>query len=444
MKNLKNTSAFMLNKLKLANVGPSKEIEIDFKKRINVITGDNGLGKTFMLDAIWWSLTRIWPKDINPKVGSGNMIRPTCISKPAEITASFQTRSRKGGKTFTRTFNRKTQSWSVEQARPPIPGIVIYAQVDGSFSIWDPVRNYSQLEIFKDIEIRPPEAYVFTPNELWNGLNHSDGSSHICNGIYQDVARWLSDKDTKNIDLLQKILTKLSPPNEEIKLKGTQRIAINDTRDYPTIETSYKTEVPIIYASSAVKRIFALAYAMLWNWNEHATISKLIGRKCENNIIVIFDEVECHLHPKWQRTIISSIIEMIKLINNKANIQLIMTTHSPIIMSSLENSFNVDTDTWTDIDLDKNTGKVEVVTREFKKQGTADLWLQSEAFNLPSAYSIASENAITQAKKVLSKGNINSQELQDAYDALIKVLPVTDPFLFRFRYLCEHRGLKFR
>src|SRR4051812_48184247 len=52
----------MLNSLKLTNVGPSPKMEIHFKPRMNLLTGDNGLGKTFLLDIAWWVLTRTWAR----------------------------------------------------------------------------------------------------------------------------------------------------------------------------------------------------------------------------------------------------------------------------------------------------------------------------------------------------------------------------------------------
>ena len=50
----------MLHQLSLANVGPTAKLEIDFGPRVNLITGDNGLGKSFLLDIAWWALTRTW------------------------------------------------------------------------------------------------------------------------------------------------------------------------------------------------------------------------------------------------------------------------------------------------------------------------------------------------------------------------------------------------
>ena len=48
----------MIEHLKLDNVGPAPEMALDFAPRVNLLTGDNGLGKSFLLDVVWWALTR--------------------------------------------------------------------------------------------------------------------------------------------------------------------------------------------------------------------------------------------------------------------------------------------------------------------------------------------------------------------------------------------------
>jgi predicted ATP-binding protein involved in virulence len=48
--------------------------------------------------------------------------------------------------------------------------------------------------------------------------------------------------------------------------------------------------------------------------------------------IVVIDEVELHLHPQWQQTIIQN------LLNTFPNIQFIITTHSPQVLSTVDKS----------------------------------------------------------------------------------------------------------
>ncbi len=40
----------MLRELHLNRIGPTPTADITFAERLNVLTGDNGLGKTFLLD----------------------------------------------------------------------------------------------------------------------------------------------------------------------------------------------------------------------------------------------------------------------------------------------------------------------------------------------------------------------------------------------------------
>ena len=54
----------MLNSLHLEGVGPAEKLAVEFKPRLNFLTGDNGLGKSFVLDIAWWSLTRTWARGV--------------------------------------------------------------------------------------------------------------------------------------------------------------------------------------------------------------------------------------------------------------------------------------------------------------------------------------------------------------------------------------------
>jgi predicted ATP-binding protein involved in virulence len=47
--------------------------------------------------------------------------------------------------------------------------------------------------------------------------------------------------------------------------------------------------------------------------------------------VVLIDEVDMHLHPKWQRTLIS------RLTNTFPNCQFVLTTHSPLVISDSKN-----------------------------------------------------------------------------------------------------------
>ena len=78
----------MLEYLELKNVGPAPGMRMDLAPRLNLITGDNGLGKSFLLDIAWWALTKRWPAEVNPKLVAGLMARPR-DSGESSITFAF-------------------------------------------------------------------------------------------------------------------------------------------------------------------------------------------------------------------------------------------------------------------------------------------------------------------------------------------------------------------
>lgn len=42
-----------LDRLELENVGPAEHLAATFAPRVNLFTGDNGLGKSFLLEVAW-------------------------------------------------------------------------------------------------------------------------------------------------------------------------------------------------------------------------------------------------------------------------------------------------------------------------------------------------------------------------------------------------------
>ena len=50
----------MIKSLYTDNLGLDPGISVEWASRLNLITGDNGLGKSFLLDLSWWALTGTW------------------------------------------------------------------------------------------------------------------------------------------------------------------------------------------------------------------------------------------------------------------------------------------------------------------------------------------------------------------------------------------------
>jgi predicted ATPase len=409
----------MLRKLHLKGVGPAKEFgPVDFAKRLNFITGDNGLGKSFLLDTAWWVLTRTWARDA--------VAVPQRHEKKPSIAYAY-TKSTPGNFEEESFFNRSEQVWPVKQGRPPIPGVVIYAGVDGSFSAWDPARNYWQDKESQTFERL--KAFNFTPEQVWSGLEGGGGIRH-CNGLIQDWVLWQKGQDPTFSDLV-KVLDALSPSGEE-KLRPGDPVRIGlDVKDYPSLRMPYGQDIALIHASAGMRRIAALAYLLVWTWREHKIACEQTGRKPAKEIIFLVDEIECHLHPQWQRRIVPALLRVMQaLTGKKVPVQLIVATHSPLVLASAEPEFDENQDAIFNIGLQDKQVHIEEAT--WAKQGDVVNWLVSDAFGLDQARSVEAEQAIEAAeawmrgdKSRLPEG-LKSQAA--IHKELVRVLPGADHF----------------
>ncbi|MDA1014292.1 MAG: ATP-binding protein [Planctomycetota bacterium] len=433
----------MLEYLHLTNVGPAPEMELELASRLNLITGDNGLGKSFLLDVAWWALTRRWPQDVNPRLTSSYTARPTIPKDPATI--EFRMKSKTKSVAYTSKYIPRDESWLGKAGRPWNPGLVIYAQSDGSFSVWDPARNYWKTKGNVDVQERLP-GYVFSPKEVWDGLNvETEGKvNRVCNGLLADWANWIREKGdaAKN---MKNVLSRLSPSkaiHDRLEPGPLTRISVfQDARDIPSLKTGYSKAVPILHASSGVRRVAALAYMLLWSWQEHRLAARQLGEEPAKQVILLIDELECHLHPRWQRSILRSLLDLARVLHRSATIQIIAATHSPLVLASAEPFFDAKRDAWFDLDLtpDGHAGHVDLRKRDFVRLGDISNWLTSEAFDLKEPRSIEAEEAITEALDLLRKTSPSATDVTRVNHLLKKSLSESDRFWGRWSEFRESR-----
>lgn len=423
----------MLNHLKLKNVGPAPSMELSFGQRLNLITGDNGLGKSFLLDIAWWAMTRKWPSEINPRLTSGKRALPSS-EKQATIGFAFAGKSRV--EDYVSDYLPREEAWTGRPGRPANPGLVFYAMADGSFAVWDPARNYWRTQEGVDVQDRIP-AYVFSPAEVWDGLLGKDGKP-LCLGLVMDWAGWQKENSSA-FESLQAVLKAMSPSDKERLTAGDlTRVSLDDARDIPTIRMPYGQDVAVLHASAGMRRILALAYLLVWTWEEHCKAAKLLREEPTNQVVFLIDEVESHLHPQWQRQIIPALLAVARTLIKKAEVQVITATHSPLVMASVEPLFDSEKDAWFDLDLERK--KVVLRQREFEKHGSAANWLISEAFDLQSGRALEYEDLVKKAAALLEQQDPSVDRIRAMNTKLVDALSPTDDFLFNWRYVCKKKG----
>jgi AAA domain, putative AbiEii toxin, Type IV TA system len=396
----------MLQALKFTEVGPAAELSIEFKPRMNFLVGDNGLGKTFVLDVAWWALTRTWAR---------GLVVPHLPPATPSIGYRYSSHTSPGALDHTSTFDRETEQWSVNQSRPRAPGLVLYAQVDGGFSVWDPVRN-----VFDRLA-----SYLFAPKEVWEG-------NELCEGLIRDWASWQREGGV-DFDELCRVLEILSPsPTERLVPGELRKLSLDDPKRYPTLRMPYGQDVPVVHASAGMRRIIALAYLLVWTWQEHLAASELRGTPPVGEIVFLVDEVEAHLHPQWQRRIVPALLDVMTALTgaHDVKVQLILATHSPLVLASTEPSFDPEQDAIWELDL--VDGRVQLHESPWQRHGDANAWLTSSVFDLGAPGSVEAEHAIKEALALLRNRNQDPLEVARVDDLLRRSLGEVNPFWMRW------------
>lgn len=407
----------MLNHLELHHVGPAADTRMDLAPRLNLITGDNGLGKSFLLDLAWWALTRSW---------AGYPARPRGDSNDATIKFAFTGKSKVSE--YVARFDRARQEWKGAAGRPANPGLVLYAQVDGGFALWDPARSGTKQAARAEYADRP--SYVFRPGDVWNGLEH-EGTT-LCNGLIRDWASWQKERG-RPFQLLKATLRVMSPSEHELLEPGDlTRISLDDVRDMPTLRMPYGEDTPIVQASAGMRRIAALVYLLVWAWEEHQRASTLLGQAPTQQVTFLVDELDTHLHPRWQRVVLRALLDVVSqlMTQGEADVQIVAATHSPLVLASVEPYFDEDVDALWHLSL--RNGAVSLEHEAWAKQGDVRNWLVSETFGLRQARSLDAEKAI-EAAEAFMRDDVASlpaglRTKAAIHAELVRVLAGHDPF----------------
>ena len=417
-----------LRSLNVSDVGPADRFQYEPGNRLNIITGDNSLGKTFLLDLVWWALTETWstysaiPRHDRP-------------SQSAIIECEVGT----GPDTSTyihASYDWARQSWQRNETDLKVEGLVVYARFDGSFTVWDPIRR----------QLDPSSALAgdggtlrFSPDDVWEGLfGKTRQSEVICRGLMADSVRWLADPSDR-LELLQSCLLAISPSTKEpIRLGAPMRIVPLGAQETPTLAMPYD-RVPVQLASAGIRRTLALTYMLVWTWFEHRQLAHETRTRPFNRIVLLIDEVEAHLHPKWQRVLVGSLVETLQALGEEVEIQVHLATHSSMVLASAEPVFDDNLDAIHHLRLEGKSVVLEPLT--FHKRGTADFWLMSDVFGLEHPRSLEASDAIVDAKRLQLEESPSTPEVLSVHKRLCQHLAQDDGFWPRWLRFAEEHGV---
>lgn len=117
----------------------------------------------------------------------------------------------------------------------------------------------------------------------------------------------------------------------------------------------------------------------------------------EEPAVLLLDEIDLHLHPKWQRSIIDY------LTGKFPNTQFIVTAHSPLLVQSAEGANLV---------LLRRKGNETIIDNDpvSVESWRVDQILTSDLFGIESARSIETQKLFNQRTRILSKRTLSNKD----------------------------------
>ena len=312
-----------LKRVRLQNIGPFEDQSFDLTPRWNILFGDNGVGKSNFLRAIAVGLCGEGAKAYADRLIKTKAVSGTeNASGTITIDAVTDTNGEKKEKTFVMKVFR-SDIGGVISSHPPRP-----LESEGWLALgFPPMRIISWR---REANEMPSVIDRPTPSDLLP-LVAAESDPRLDN-----LKTWLIDLDNQiNRDLKNKL-----PESPSLRLRDDfftviKALTPNVEIEFGSIGDNGKTvfvktadgEVPIEAISQGTSSLMGWVGVLL------RRLFDLYGkteRPREQHALVLIDEIDAHMHPEWQRQLIPKIRELFP------NIQVIATTHSPLVVPSLK------------------------------------------------------------------------------------------------------------
>ncbi|MDL2269571.1 AAA family ATPase [Desulfosarcina sp. OttesenSCG-928-A07] len=315
-----------------------ENIQVEFDPQLTVFTGVNGSGKTAVLEAIAVFTKAFMEKQHRPKsvFPAMNLKRTDVCAwrNHDEIQVSLKLI---GDETFSFVFGKDRNN--PEQLSIINPKNEFHAFLDRRWSNTD--AQGTEIFTFYSAQRCLPGNYkqVFSSGNDRDNVFEDAFSANI---NFRASSEWFIRKSADQAIQAAKlkdfshtipeveavknaVLGALNDEYDDIQVEvTTSQIKLrkkNTQNDYEINQLSdgYKTMLALVMD---LARRMAVANGELYLKQEKSPL--------ESPAIVLIDEVELHLHPSWQQTVLPSLMRIFP------NTQFVVTTHSPQVISSIE------------------------------------------------------------------------------------------------------------
>lgn len=362
---------FYIEKLTLKNFMGFEHVSMECNPGVNLIVGVNGSGKTALLEGISWALSEflegppadfILPPRFKKKwlrlKNENYMLEPTVADFEYKLNTLSPNEFRPSWPFIESVLKDKTDNanWMVGRTYRLKKGK--RGKIEGSGTEKKNLKRYAEAlfsdqKVFESAELELPLFAYLSTHRLetpfgvderksqfdpkltrFNGyLKALDGDS-----LMPEVMDWLlkayrdrdhpeesnpwNDWSHSNIGLM------LMDAAKHFGIEGFPGIYYSHNRKEFMIENN-RNLIPLTSLPDGVKNILFLCLSLAWRAIKLNPKHEIKARELATGVVLI-DEIDLHLHPKWQEKVISFLQQQFP------RMQFFITTHSPIVVSSFE------------------------------------------------------------------------------------------------------------
>lgn len=330
-----------LKKITIKNFKAVKDMELEFTSGVNLLIGDNGVGKTSILEAMAVALSgmlrgingvparNILQEDIRFSLDEkGDASSGIQYWNPTEMCCILESdghdfhwrkyRENESGHTRTKIEDDGIVKWMREISNDP-DAILPLICFQSDARVWQMRRGDFGKELKKKLNDRRC-GYI-------GCLDYSldiKGIQAWC--LKMELSAFQKRMKIKEYEAFKEIVSAFMAQ-------------ISNLDRAPELYYSGQLEQMVYHEGEMAMPISNLSagyQSLLWMVMNLAYRLALLNPEHAGNLkevpgIVLIDEIDMHLHPKWQWNIINA------LENTFPNIQFIVATHSPIVISSCRN-----------------------------------------------------------------------------------------------------------
>ena len=337
-------------KISLENFKCFEKIEIQLQKKLTLIVGANGAGKTSLLESIAIAMSTMFTsfdgsKALNItkesahlkayKIGSTDNVQP---QYPVRISALAQI-DEKPDIYWERTLNTAKGKTTIKNAKQILDIAANYQKrlQKGDTTLLLPIIAYYGTGRLWDYH-REKQTDIFEKNTRTNGyIDSLSGTANIklmMNWFLKMTVQKYQNQENGYgpIPELEAVFSAMEQCYNKITGSNDSKVQYNiGTKEIDIAYTDshgMRIRIPLNQLSDGYKSTISLVADIAYRM---AVLNpQCLGDVClKTDGIVLIDEVDLHLHPAWQKRILHDLIEIFP------QVQFVVSTHAPEVINSV-------------------------------------------------------------------------------------------------------------